>query len=267
MCCLRLNIFILIIGYVASIAQFLLFEDIRDLVISQLDLTTVVMMLGNTCKVLSTALRKNIFLCHRLKDLHQSVVNWLWNRLAFYAHKVRFITEFPIGKDEFQVYLVGRYGQQVEVLWEGRVKNGLFQLIASPGSHTYPVFELNFTPERVKGGGGVFGSQAYLARNTSLERPPSVGIIVAGRYHKETDVLQHFEEVLVETVLKHEQSLDGYDSDDLEDYYNVPWHDHSVNYYDDDCGQRTMTQSRDNDGGEMDYDSVSENAGDEVTGD
>ena len=60
MCCLRLNIFILIIGYVASIAQFLLFEDIRDLVISQLDLTTVVMMLGNTCKVLSTALRKNI---------------------------------------------------------------------------------------------------------------------------------------------------------------------------------------------------------------
>ena len=60
MCCLRLNIFILIIGYVASIAQFLLFEDIRDLVImiAQFDLTTVVMMLGNTCKVLSTALSK-----------------------------------------------------------------------------------------------------------------------------------------------------------------------------------------------------------------
>ena len=111
-------------------------------------------MLGNTCKVLSTAIRKNILLSHRLKDLHQSVVNWLWNRLAFYAHKVRFITEFPIGKDEFQVYLVGRYGQQVEVLWERRVKNGLFQLIASPGSHTNPVFELNFAPERVNSRGG-----------------------------------------------------------------------------------------------------------------
>ena len=61
-------------------------------------------------------------------------------------------------------------------------------------------FELSFTPELVKGGRGVFGFQAYLARNTSLESPPSVGIIDAGRYLKEADVLQHFEEGLVETV-------------------------------------------------------------------
>ena len=179
------------------------------------------------------------------------------------------------------MYLVGRYGRQVEDLWEGRVKNGLFQLIASPGSHTYPVFELSLTPELVKGGGGVFGSQAYLARNTSLDSPPSVGIMEAGRYHEEADVLQHFEEVLVETVLKHEQFLDGYDSEDLEDYYNVPWLDHGVNYYDDDYewpadydsvsgndgGQTDYDSVSENDGDEMDYDSVSENAGDEVTGD
>ena len=76
--------------------------------------TTVAMTLGNTYEVLRTTLRKNILLCHRLKDLHQSSVYWIWNRIAFHAHKARLITEFPIGKDEFQVYLVGQYGQKVE---------------------------------------------------------------------------------------------------------------------------------------------------------
>ena len=83
------------------------------------------------------------------------------------------------------MHLVGQYGRQVEVLWEGKVKNGLFQLIASQNSHTYSAFELSITyhafelsltPELFKGGGGVFGSQAYLARNISLESPPSASI-------------------------------------------------------------------------------------------